>query len=414
MAGVLLRAQREGRPLTAYERSRIDPMITQSANPPTNELWSSLGGVPGMDALDAAFGLSQTTPTSPWGLTSTSAHDQVELTRQVLIGEYGPLDPPARGVARHYMTRVVPSQRWGISAGVPAGWTVALKNGFAPSRCCGWRLNSTGYVEEPDGQGGYAATVLTDGWPDEASGIVGNETVSRAIAATLTAPDDVPLTCDWDGDGDDTPGVQRGRSFFLRNANSSGPADAAFVYGIAGDVPVCGDWDGDGDDTVGVRRGRVWYLRNTNSGGGADVTVVFGAPADVPIVGDWDGDGDDTVGVHRAFHWFLRNSNTTGDPDLAPTYGRSDDIPVVGDWDGDGDDTPGVRRRHGPLWHLRNSSTAGPGDVSFYYGALRDELLTGDWDGDGDDTPGVHRGRMWYLRNSNTTGGGEIGFAFGR
>ena len=79
MAGVLLRAQRAGRPLTSHERSRIHPMITQSANPPTSELWSSLGGISGMEALDRDFAMTQTAHTSPWGLTSTSAHDQVEL-----------------------------------------------------------------------------------------------------------------------------------------------------------------------------------------------------------------------------------------------------------------------------------------------------------------------------------------------
>ena len=31
------------------------------------------------------------------------------------------------------MTNVHPLQRWGITAGVPNGWTVAQKNGFYPS-----------------------------------------------------------------------------------------------------------------------------------------------------------------------------------------------------------------------------------------------------------------------------------------
>jgi len=60
---------------------------------------------------------------------------------------------------------------------------------------------------------------------------------------------------DWDGNSSDTPMIQRGNSFHVRNSNSSGPADYTFNYGNPGDVVLTGDWDGDGIDTLTVRRG---------------------------------------------------------------------------------------------------------------------------------------------------------------
>ncbi len=88
--GVLLRAQRERRGLTPGEQARLTPMITESANGPTTELWTSLGGAPAMAQLDRTFGLRDTRQASPvWGLTSTTADDQVHLLRQVVLGEGG-------------------------------------------------------------------------------------------------------------------------------------------------------------------------------------------------------------------------------------------------------------------------------------------------------------------------------------
>jgi hypothetical protein len=188
MAGILLRAQSQHRPLSAQERSLILPMITESHDAPTTQLWQSLGGAPGMSSLDNAFGMTQTTQIGPeWGVTVTSARDQVQLLRQVLLGDFGTFGPSYRADALYYMTHVIPSQRWGITAGVPAGWTVANKNGFAGSVCCAWRINSTGVAYDPAG-GAYAVAILSDGWPNEPTGIAAVETVNRAIAASLAQP----------------------------------------------------------------------------------------------------------------------------------------------------------------------------------------------------------------------------------
>ena len=104
MAAVLLRAQRAGRGLTQWEQDRIWPMITESANTPASELWNSLGGVPAMAAFERELGLTETVAAGPtWGLTTTSASDRNRVLRQVLLGEYGPLDATSRAIARSYM-----------------------------------------------------------------------------------------------------------------------------------------------------------------------------------------------------------------------------------------------------------------------------------------------------------------------
>lgn len=182
MAAVLLRAQREGRALTSTERARIAPMIRTSDDPAANALWTSVGGVAGLTALDRELGLTETRETSPWGLTSTSAADRNELLRQLVLGEWGPFNASTRATARAFLLDVTPSQRWGITAGVPAGWRVPLKNGFFPSTCCGWRINTSGVVERPGG-GAYVATVLSDGWANQSQGVAAVEFVSKVIAS---------------------------------------------------------------------------------------------------------------------------------------------------------------------------------------------------------------------------------------
>jgi beta-lactamase class A len=182
MAAVLLRAQRAGRGLTSTERARVSAMIRTSDDPAANALWTSVGGTSGMAALERELGLDETRATSPWGLTSTSAADRNEVLRQLVLGQWGPFSATTRADARRFLLDVTPSQRWGVTAGVPAGWAVPLKNGFFSSQCCRWRVNTSGVVERPDGSA-YVLTVLSDGWSSLAQGIPAVEFTSRAVAS---------------------------------------------------------------------------------------------------------------------------------------------------------------------------------------------------------------------------------------
>lgn len=84
-----------------------------------------------------------------------------------------------------------------------------------------------------------------------------------------------PASGDWDGNGTVTPGVVIGATWYLRNRNSSGPADVLFQYGGPSDRVVTGGWDGNSSTTPAVVRGTRWYLRNQNSGGIGTVTITF-------------------------------------------------------------------------------------------------------------------------------------------
>ena len=195
MAGVLLRAQDAGRAVTASEDALMVPMITESADPPATSLWLSLGGQSGMSALDDRLGLTDTVASTPWGGTSTSAADQVWLVRQVLLGDGGLISTDSNGQARSYLEGVIPSQQWGITAGLPDGWTHPMKNGFFPLTGRGWRINSVGFIDDPFG-GGYAVAILSDGWATEAAGIEAVEFIAEAVNASLAQEG---LVLVWDG-----------------------------------------------------------------------------------------------------------------------------------------------------------------------------------------------------------------------
>jgi len=103
---------------------------------------------------------------------------------------------------------------------------------------------------------------------------------------------DVPLVGDWDGNGTDTPGWLRclgasctpghGNWWILRNANSDGPPSLDFFWGrtYEENAWAVGDWDGDGDDNPGILRGEWWLLRAANSDGPTTSDFFFGLPTD--------------------------------------------------------------------------------------------------------------------------------------
>lgn len=239
-------------------------------------------------------------------------------------------------------------------------------------------------------------------------------TVTRTPTRTLTpvapntaTPTATPLLV--------KPALWRSGIFYLRTSLTTGSATTSFSFGATTDIPLMCDWDGNGTRTAAVYRpsSAQWFIRNTNSAGVADLTVMYGTANDVPICGDWNGDGVETVGLFRpsTAMLYLRNTNTTGVADLTLAYGLPNDNFIAGDWNADRTDTPGIRR--GTTWYLKNSNTNGPADLSFDYGLSTDVPIVGDWDGNGSDTIGVFRSGAWYLRNSNTAGTADVTFTFG-
>jgi Beta-lactamase enzyme family len=171
---------RSGTELSASDRALAAQMIEDSDNDAATSLWYEVGGPSSIRSFNATAGLADTAPSScvncpgfpwpGWGLTTTTPSDQLALLRALV--EPNPLLTNAdRTYALSLMENVTPDQRWGVSGGVPAQATVALKNGWLPLNSADndWQINSVGWIS---GSGrDYLMAVLTTGNPSEQYGI---------------------------------------------------------------------------------------------------------------------------------------------------------------------------------------------------------------------------------------------------
>ena len=217
----------------------------------------------------------------------------------------------------------------------------------------------------------------------------GNVSGATAASVPFGQAGDIPLACDWNGDGVSTLGVFRRGTFYVTDVPGGGIAQTVFSFGQRGDQPVCGDWDGNGTETVGVYRAGVVFLRNTNATGIAEGQFAFGQRGDHLVTGDWNADSYDTVGVWRSGYFHLTNSNLRPTTDVSVVYGSAGDAPAVGDWDGNGSDTLGVL--HAGTFFLRNDWVSGTGQLSFGFGDRGDVPIVGRWSAGGGDVVGVAR-----------------------
>jgi hypothetical protein len=160
LATLLAQGQADGRGLASADEPVAAAMIEESDNDDAQDLWDSEGGATAVGAFDTAAGLTQTDPDAAgyWGLSTTTAADQVQLVRTVAYPN-AILTPASQAYELNLMEHVDPGQTWGVSAGVVAGSAVALKNGWLSLAGGGWQVNSIGYV---DGDGrDYVISVLT-------------------------------------------------------------------------------------------------------------------------------------------------------------------------------------------------------------------------------------------------------------
>ena len=176
--------------LSAADQARARAMIENNANPPATIVWSQIGRAAGLRSYNASVGLQQTTPSTclvcagfgwpGWGLTTTTPADQLLLLRE-LVGGSLLLSPADQSYALSLMENVEPDQRWGVSAGVPPGVRVALKNAWVPLTAPGtdWQVNSEGWLSG-DGRS-YLIAVLTTGNPDQQYGIDTINTLSAIL-----------------------------------------------------------------------------------------------------------------------------------------------------------------------------------------------------------------------------------------
>ena len=159
MLVVLEQARQERRPVSESELALLWPMITESDNDSTSQLWEDIGRGQAVGSYLRAVGVSGFTPDpgSSWGVSFASARGMAMVLGKLLSGEI--LDGPSRALALRLLENVIPQQRWGVTAGTVEGDLVGVKNGWYPGDE-GWRVNSVGVVRSAT-RGSYAVAVMT-------------------------------------------------------------------------------------------------------------------------------------------------------------------------------------------------------------------------------------------------------------
>jgi hypothetical protein len=189
MLTLLDRALQEGRFVDEDEAELIVPMITESDNDSTTQIWNAIGGGRSVKSYLTRIGVTGIEPyIGPyWGTTTASARATALVLAKLAFGDI--LDQPSRAFALDLLRRVVPSQRWGVSAGAEGAGSrrdiVALKNGWYPAEE-GWRVNSAGVITPMDtNESPYAIAVMTNRQPSWAYGIATIEGTASRLRAAL-------------------------------------------------------------------------------------------------------------------------------------------------------------------------------------------------------------------------------------
>jgi beta-lactamase class A len=183
LGALLYRTQAWHKSLTRTEVAQARAMITESDNDAASYLWTDVGRSYLQHFLDLA-GMTHTYlgPGIYWGLTQITASDEMRLLR-LLAAKNTVLDTSSRDYALDLMAQVIPSQRWGVTAGAPRGLTVHVKNGWLPLATGGWRIHSIG---DFTGRGdGYSIVVLTQDNPSMSYGIDTIEAIAEAVNRDL-------------------------------------------------------------------------------------------------------------------------------------------------------------------------------------------------------------------------------------
>lgn len=200
-------------------------------------------------------------------------------------------------------------------------------------------------------------------WIQSATNLNSAANGTTATASTLFfygVAGDIPITGDWDGNGSDTIGVvrttvdpvvgaptDRYRNYYLRNANSGGASTITRWGSWPGRYPVVGDWNGDGQDSPGLFYvdNATWHLTDTTfatTNTHAHTPFAFGQNADVPLPAHYALSTRDHPIVYQKnpnaggvnLRWFKRASYTAG-AHTVHSFGSLGVYPKVLDWDSD-------------------------------------------------------------------------------
>jgi beta-lactamase class A len=186
LSALLYQLQQSGESLSGEQQELATTMIENSDNDSASSLYGDAGGAAGVDEANRVFGLRETTAGAGpyWGLTMTSAADQVRLLRLVFTRP-SVLTVTSQDYVQRLMGHVETDQQWGVPAAADHGTPFMVKNGWLPSPDTGrWEINSIGEVVHDHQR--MLIAVLSDDNASEASGISVVEKVATKAADAIS------------------------------------------------------------------------------------------------------------------------------------------------------------------------------------------------------------------------------------
>jgi hypothetical protein len=163
LAVMLLKHQQAGTPVSGQEAQLAADMIENGSVPAATQLWSLVGGAPGLATANSTLKLRGTIPApGDWTWTSTTVADQLQLLAD-LVEPASPLHSAARDYALGLMTDSAAGQRWGVLAGASAHTAAAVDDGRLVGPA--WVVGSIGVIQHNGHE--LLVAVLSDRNPAE-------------------------------------------------------------------------------------------------------------------------------------------------------------------------------------------------------------------------------------------------------
>jgi hypothetical protein len=117
--------ERGGDSLSGADRALLGPMIRRSDSIAATEVRNIVGRAR-IEHVARIAGMRDFHYADIWGLSRTSPRDQARFMYR--LGSYIPKEH--RSYARHLLSHIVRSQRWGIGRVTPPGWSLFFKGGW--------------------------------------------------------------------------------------------------------------------------------------------------------------------------------------------------------------------------------------------------------------------------------------------